>query len=148
MAFDPFRFLADRKAGRPVDDVDRAEFQMYNVVQAISMDPRYRRVARELNRISFSHLPRDMQATALNGLCGVRDIDTTWSRAKTATLQASAEKVEHAMKVFGMSHNSVTEALRYGLINTDAVEERYTRLYEPEKLLDMYGGKPKRGKKK
>lgn len=148
MAFDPFRFLGDRKAGRPVDDVDRSEFQMYNVVQAISMDPRYRRVARELNRISFSHLPRDMQATALNGLCNVRDIDTTWSRAKTATLQAANEKVDHVMKVFDMSHNSATEAMRYGLINLDAVEERYTRLYEPEKLLELYGGAKKGRKKK
>lgn len=140
MPFDPFRFLEERRRGLPVTELDKDEFQLYNVVQAISMDPKMRRVAHELNEISFSHLPRDIQAMAIQGLNRV-NVDIRWSRAKTSAIQEKKERIEHAMRVTGMSHNDVVHTMRYGLLDMDAIEERYVRIYEPEKILELYGKK-------
>jgi hypothetical protein len=52
------------------------------------------------------------------------------------------------MRVFGMSHNDVVQAMRYNLVDHDAVEEKYYRMYDPAKLLELYGGKKKRGGRK
>lgn len=146
-AFDPFRFLEERRHNLPVSDMDKVEFQLYNVVQAISMDPKMRKVAHELNEITFSHLPRDIQAMALTGLNGVY-MDTRWCRAKTSSLQERDAQVDHTMKVMRMPHHDVLEAMRYGLVKTDAVEDAYLRLYEPEKLLAKYSTKkPSRRRK-
>ena len=147
MAFDPFRFLEERRNGLPVTDIDKSEFVLYNVVQAVSMDQRYRNVAHALNEISFSHLPRDIQAMTLQGINRVR-IDTRWSRAKTGSLKDRDDRIERAMRVFGMSHNDVVQAMRYNLVDHDAVEEKYYRMYDPAKLLELYGGKKKRGGRK
>lgn len=140
MAFDPFRFLEERKNGLPVSELDKDEFQMYNVVQAISMDPKLRKVAHELNEISFSHLPRDIQAMALQGLNCVR-MDTRWCRPKGSALKEKKEQVEHIMKVTGLSNNDVVRSMRYGVFDLDKIEEQYIRVFEPEKLLELYGKK-------
>ena len=142
MAFDPFRFLEERKNGLPVSELDKDEFQMYNVVQAISMDPKLRKVAHELNEISFSHLPRDIQAMALQGLNCVR-MDTRWCRPKGSALKEKKEQVEHIMKVTGLSNNDVVRSMRYGVLDLDKIEEQYIRVFEPEKLLELYGKKKK-----
>ena len=147
MAFDPFRFLEERRNGLPVSDIDKSEFVLFNVVQAISMDQQYRAVAHALNELSFSHLPRDIQAMTLQGINRVR-MDTRWCRAKGETLKGRDEKIERAMRVFGMSHHDVVQAMRYNLVDNDAVEEKYYRMYEPAKLLELYGGKKKRATRK
>ena len=145
-AFDPFRFLEERRNCLPVSDMDKVEFQLYNVVQAVSMDPRMRKVTHELNELSFSHLPRDIQAMTMTGLNGVR-MDTRWCRAKTSSLQERDSQIDHAMRVLNMPHHDVLEAQRYGLIKTDEVEDAYMRLYEPDKLLAKYSSK-KTGRKR
>lgn len=145
--FDWPRFLEERKHGLPVSDADKRNFQLFNVVQALSMDPNMRRVAHDLNEISFSHLPRDIQAIAMQGLNKVR-MDIRWSRAKTATIREKNERIEHAMKATGLSHNDIVASAKYGLIDFDALEDRYIRLYEPEKLLEKYGKKTRRTNRK
>lgn len=145
-AFDPFRFLEERRNCLPVSDMDKVEFQLYNVVQAVSMDTRMRKITHELNEMSFSHLPRDIQAMALTGLNGVR-MDTRWCRAKTSSLQERDSQIDHAMRVLKMPHHDVIEAQRYGLIKTEEVEDAYMWLYEPDKLLAKYSSK-KTGRKR
>ena len=142
MAFDPFRFLEERRHGLPVSDLDKDEFQMYNVVQAISMDTSMRKVAHEFNELSFSHLPRDIQAMAMQGLNRVV-MDTRWSRAKGAAIKEKKDQVDHIMKVTGLSHNDVVSTLRYGLFDLDKIEEQYIRVFEPEKLIELYGKQKK-----
>lgn len=138
MAFDPFRFLEERKHGLPVSELDKDEFQLYNVVQAISMDQNMRRVAHEFNELSFSHLPRDIQAMAMQGLNRVR-MDTRWCRAKGSAIKEKKDQVDHVMKVTGLSHNDVVHTMRYGLFDMDKIEEQYIRVFEPEKLIELYG---------
>ena len=144
--FDPFEFMKDRARGLPVTDDDKRNFQLYNVVQAVSMDPNMRKVAHELNEISFSHLPRDIQAITMQGVNRVR-MDSRWCRAKTEAIREKAEQVERIMKVTGLSHNDVVATMKYGkLLDIDKIEEKYIRVFEPEKLLELYGGtKKKRG---
>ena len=101
MAFDWVRFMEERRNGLPVSEMDKNEFQVYNVVQAISMDQRYRKIAHELNEISFSHLPKDIQAITLQGMNRV-PIDIRWSRVKTGSLKEREERIERAMRVFNM----------------------------------------------
>lgn len=142
MAFDPFRFLEERRNGLPVTELDKDEFQLYNVVQAISMDQKMRKVAHELNELSFSHLPRDIQAMAIQGLNRVH-MDTRWCRAKGTAIKEKKEQLDHIMKVTGLSNNDVVHTMRYGLFDLDKIEERYIRVFEPEKLLELYGKKKK-----
>ena len=47
-----------------------------------------------------------------------------------------------------MSHHDVVQAMRYNLVDNDAVDEKYYRMYEPAKLLELYGGKKKRATRK
>ena len=140
MAFDPFRFLEERRQGLPVSELDKDEFQLYNVVQAISMDTNMRKVAHELNELSFSHLPKDIQAMAIQGLNCVR-MDTRWCRAKGSTIKEKKDQVDHIMKVTGLSNNDVVRSMRYGVFDLEKIEERYIRVFEPEKLLELYGKK-------
>lgn len=140
MAFDWVRFMEERRNGLPVSEMDKNEFQVYNVVQAISMDQRYRKIAHELNEISFSHLPKDIQAITLQGMNRV-PVDIRWSRVKTGSLKERDERIERAMRVFNMSHNDVVYAMKYGLIDDAAVEEKYYRLFDPAKLIELYGKK-------
>ena len=145
--FDWPRFLEDRRRGLPVSDLDKYEFQLYNVVQAVSMDPNMRKVAHEFNEISFSHLPRDIQAMAMQGLNLVR-MDTRWCRAKTSAINEKKEQIDHIMKVTGLSSNDVIHTMRYGLFDLDKIEERYVRIYEPEKLIELYGKKKRQTHRK
>lgn len=142
MAFDPFRFLEERRQGLPVSELDKDEFQLYNVVQAISMDTNMRKVAHELNELSFSHLPKDIQAMAIQGLNCVR-MDTRWCRAKGSAIKERKDQVDHIMKVTGLSNNDVVRSMRYGVFDLEKIEERYIRVFEPEKLLELYGKKKK-----
>lgn len=140
MPFDPFRFLDERKQGLPVTELDKDEFQLYNVVQAISMDPKMRKVVHEFNELSFSHLPKDIQAMAMQGLNRVR-MDTRWCRAKSSVIKEKKEQVDHIMKVTGLSSNDVLRSMRYGVFDLEKIEEQYMRVFEPEKLLELYGKK-------
>ena len=137
MAFDPFRFLDERRQGLPVSELDKAEFLPFNTVQAVSMDPNLRKVAHEFNEISFHHLPKDIQAMAFQGLNRVR-MDTRWCNAKTSAMKEKKEQVDHAMAVTRLSHNDVKYAMKYGLLDMDAIEERYLRIYDPGKLIELY----------
>lgn len=140
MAFDWPRFMEDRRNGLPVSELDKDEFQLYNVVQAVSMDPKMRKVAHELNELTFSRLPKDIQALAMQGLNCVR-MDTRWSRVKTSAINEKKELVERIMKVTGLSHNDVVRSLPYRVFDLEKIEEKYIRLYEPEKILELYGKK-------
>lgn len=140
MAFDPFRFLEERKQGLPVSELDKDEFQLYNVVQAISMDPKMRKVAHEFNELSFSHLPKDIQAMAMQGLNRVR-MDTRWCRVKGSVLKEKKDQIDHIMKVTGLSNNDVVRSMPYGVFDLEKIEEQYIRMFEPEKLLELYGKK-------
>lgn len=140
MAFDPFLFLEERRQGLPVSELDKDSFQLYNVVQAISMDPKMRKVAHEFNELSFSHLPKDIQAMAMQGLNRVR-MDTRWCRAKGSVIKEKKEQVDHIMKVTGLSSNDVLCSMRYGVFDLEKIEEQYIRVFEPEKLLELYGKK-------
>lgn len=146
--FDPFAFMNARAKGLPVTDDDKRNFQLFNVVQSVSMDPNMRRVAHELNELTFSHLPRDIQAITMQGLNRVH-MNNRWCRAKTEALREKTEQIERIMKVTGLSHNDVVATMKYGkLLDIEKIEEKYIRIYEPAKLLEMYGGKKKRGSTK
>ena len=146
--FDPFRFLECRRNGLPLDEFDKSDFVPYVVVQAVSMDSRYRKDAHMLNDISFSHLPSDIQAMALLSLNNNNDIDTKWSRVKTGSTKDRDEFIDHVMKVYRISHHTAVSVIKYGLVDREKVDERYYRLFEPEKLIELYGSKPKKGRKK
>lgn len=133
--FDPFKFLEERRAGLRVNDVDKDEFVLYNVVQAVSMDYRFSRLTHLVNDISFSHLPKDIQAMAFNSLNNVK-IDTRWHRAKSTAIKEKEENIMKAMTIMNTSHSNVESELKYNLLDMDAVTEAYTRRYEPEKLLE------------
>lgn len=133
--FDPFKFLEERRAGMPLSEEDKAEFVLYNVVQGMSMDYRYRRMTHMANDLSFSHLPRDIQAMAMRSLNNAT-IDTRWHRAKTTAIKDRDEEISKAMVILRMPHSSVVAAMQYNLIDMDAVNEAYTRRYEPQKLLE------------
>lgn len=141
-AFNFFKFLDDRRRGLPVSELDKDEFQLYNVVQALSMDPSLRKITHELNELSFSHLPRDIQAMTFNGLNNVH-WSNRWNIAKGEVVRAKKEQIDHIMKVTGLSNNDVVHTLRYGLFDLDAIEEEYARIYEPEKLLALLTKKKK-----
>lgn len=144
--FDWPRFLEERRQGLPVSELDKNEFQLFNVVQAVSMDPKMRKVAHELNEISFSHLPKDLQAMTMQGLNCVR-MDTRWCRVKGSVLKEKKDQIDHIMKVTGLSNNDVVRSLPYGVFDLEKIEEQYIRLYEPEKLLELYGKKKTNNRK-
>ena len=135
--FNAFDFLKARAKGLPVTETEKTDFAPYIVVQAVSMDPKMRKVAHEFNEISFHHLPRDIQAMAFQGLNRVR-MDTRWCNARTSAMKEKKEQVDHAMAVTGLSHNDVKYAMKYGLLDMDDIEERYLRIYDPGKLIELY----------
>lgn len=134
--FDPFKFLENRAANMTVTEAEQNDFVLYNVLQALSMDVHMLDTVSQLNDLSFSKLPRDIQARTFNSINGKR-LNTRWCRAKTGTIQEKEDRIDHLMAVTGMSHSCAVNASKYGLVNWEDIEERYLRKFEPEKLVEF-----------
>lgn len=122
--FDAFQFIQDRIEGKPLTDTEISEFRAFNVLQALSMDPRYRGLVNALNDTKFTKLPQEVQAKTFKFLHG-HTVDNRWSRAKVQYIAARDQFVNKVMIVYGISHNSAVADIRAGLIDEKYVEEAY-----------------------
>lgn len=145
--FDPFRFMNERQAGNQVTEADCRDFQMFNTCRNLSMDLRTRKYVTVLNDLQAQKLPKDLQARAFNTFNGM-NLNLRWCRAKTEAIREKEDFINHMMQVTGMSRNCVKNALRFGFVDKDRIEEVYMRRYEPEKLAERMRSEERQMKRK
>ena len=124
MGFNAFTFLNNRIEKLPLSDAEIGEFKAYNVLQSLSMDRRYIKIANGLNNTNFTKLPLELQAKMFKALGGMQ-VDNRWCRAKTEVLAARDAFINKVMVVYDMSHNSAWANVRADVIDRKYVEEAY-----------------------
>ena len=124
MSFNAFTFINNRVEKFPITEEEIAEFKVFNVLQSLSMDRRWLRIASGLNNTNFTKLPLEVQAKVFKALGGMK-VDNRWCRAKNEAIAARDAFVNKVMVVFNMSHNSAVANIRAGVIDRKYVEEAY-----------------------
>lgn len=124
MSFNAFTFINNRVEKFPITEEEIAEFKAFNVLQSLSMDRRWLRIAAGLNNTDFTKLPLEVQAKVFKALGGMK-VDNRWCRAKNEAIAARDAFVNKVMVVFNMSHNSAVANIRAGVIDRKYVEEAY-----------------------
>lgn len=146
--FDIFKFITDRKYSVPLTDLDKDKFDPYMALMIISMYPRddgipgskYYPYIRGLNSIAFHRLDKTVQAKAYESFNGQNLYRTKWLKPKSKESEINVD-IDKIARLLELSDTEVQMAISSGEIDKDKCLDLYTRLYEPESLVNKRGKK-------
>ena len=131
--FNPFKFISDRVNSIEPSENDKEGFNHFMTQRCLAMKKGYEDIANNMNTENFFSLPKHIQCYAYTSFDG-NYLKAKWKISKKSKQDEYSNIIKMIMKILKCSNSSAQCYLRYNNIDTEKIEDIYTRLYESDKI--------------